>query len=159
MVDEKQLGFALGAADYIVKPVNWDRLSNVLQKLRPEVATNEILVVEDDPAMREMLQRHLEKQAWSVRVAENGRVALDLLIGFTPAVVLLDLMMPEMDGFAFLEEFRRKKEWQHIPVIVVTAKDLSAEDLAQLQGCIRKVVQKNARTIEEVIAEIRSANS
>jgi signal transduction histidine kinase/DNA-binding response OmpR family regulator len=155
MVDEKQLGFSLGAADYIVKPINWERLSSVLQKFRPELPSNEILVVEDDSAMRDMLTRQLEKQSWSVLTAENGRIALDTLTTRTPGLILLDLMMPEMDGFAFLEELRRNKEWQHIPVIVVTAKDLSAEDLNQLEGRIKKVVQKSARTIDELMGEIR----
>lgn len=158
MLDEKPLGFSLGAADYIVKPIDWERLSGTLQKLRAELPSNEVLIVEDDAAMRDMLTRQLEKQTWSVRAAENGRVALEVLKTHTPGIVLLDLMMPEMDGFAFLEEFRRNKDWQHIPVIVVTAKDLSREDLAQLEGRIRKVVQKSAQTMDEVVAEIRAAS-
>lgn len=155
MVDEKQLGFSLGAADYMVKPIDWERLSQTLQRYRPELPTNEILVVEDDLVMRDMLSRQLEKQSWVVHTAENGRVALESLAVRTPGLILLDLMMPEMDGFAFLEELRQNKAWQQIPVIVVTAKDLSTEELNQLEGQIRRVVQKSARSIDELLGELR----
>jgi CheY-like chemotaxis protein len=114
-----------------------------------------VLVVEDDPVMRDVLQRRLEKEGWKVIEAENGRVALERMAERRPDLILLDLMMPEMDGFQFLEEIRKREEWHSIPVIVVTAKELSAEDRQRLNGSVEKILQKGAYSREELIREVR----
>jgi CheY-like chemotaxis protein len=154
MVDDKNMGFALGAADYMTKPINRERLAAVLAKYSPLRGQHPVLVVEDDPDTRTILKSTLEKDGWSVQVAENGRVALEQARGGLPGLVLLDLMMPEMDGFTFLEELRRWPEARNIPVIVLTAKDLTAEDRRRLNGYVELVVQKGSST-EALLAEVR----
>jgi CheY-like chemotaxis protein len=155
IMDEKQMGYALGAADYLTKPIDWDRLAAILLRYDCARPPCPLLVVEDDPVMREMLRRRLEKENWTVIEAENGRVALERMAERQPDLILLDLMMPEMDGFQFLDEIRKRKDWHAIPVIVVTAKELSAEDRQRLNGSVEKILQKGAYSREELIREVR----
>jgi len=155
IMDEKQMGYALGAADYLTKPINWDRLVAILQRYDCARPPCPLLVVEDDPVMRDMLRRRLEKEDWMVIEAENGRVALERMTERRPELILLDLMMPEMDGFQFLDEIRKHKDWHAIPVIVVTAKELSAQDRQRLNGSVEKILQKGAYSREELIREVR----
>jgi CheY-like chemotaxis protein len=112
------------------------------------------LVVEDDPETRNMLRRAAEKHGWQVMEAENGRVGLEQLAGRKPGVILLDLMMPEMDGFAFLDELRRRPDCRQVPVIVVTAKDLTAEDHRRLTGQVIQILQKGGYSTQQLLDEI-----
>jgi signal transduction histidine kinase/CheY-like chemotaxis protein/ligand-binding sensor domain-containing protein len=155
IVDEKNLGYALGAADYLNKPIDRERLLVVLEKYRPEIHTGSALVVEDDPATREVLRRLLEKEGWQVTEAENGRVGLQRLEEHAPNVILLDLMMPEMDGFAFVEELQKGPLRRAIPIIVITAKDLTVEDRLRLNGYVEKILEKGAYNREELLRELR----
>jgi DNA-binding response OmpR family regulator len=154
MVDNKSMGYALGAADYMTKPINRERLAMVLAKYSKLRGRRPVLVVEDDPDTRTILRTALEKDGWSVQEAENGRVALEKARTGVPGLVLLDLMMPEMDGFAFLEEFRKLVDGKGTPVIVLTAKDLTAEDRRRLNGSVERIVQKCAST-ESLLAQVR----
>src|SRR6185503_2621564 len=99
-------------------------------------------VVDDDDEMRRGMRVALEKDGWQVAEAENGKVALARLAQARPDVVMLDLVMPEMDGFEFLVEMRARIEWRDIPVLVVTAKDLTAEERSCLNGDVERVLQK-----------------
>jgi CheY-like chemotaxis protein len=153
IVDNKNLGYALGAADYVTKPIDRGRLASVLLRHRG-AADNTALVVEDDADSREMLRRLLESNGWAVLVAENGRTALEKLEHGRPSVVLLDLMMPEMDGFEFLTEMHRHDEWNQIPVIVITAKELTAEDRARLNGHVTRVLQKGIYSRDELLEQV-----
>jgi CheY-like chemotaxis protein len=155
IMDEKQMGYALGAADYLTKPIDWERLAAVLQRYECARPPCPVLVVEDDPVMRELLRRRLEKEGWTVIEAENGRVALKRMTERQPDLILLDLMMPEMDGFQFLDEVRKHEDWHLIPVIVITAKELSAEDQQRLNGSVEKILQKGAYSREELIHKVR----
>jgi GAF domain-containing protein/DNA-binding response OmpR family regulator len=152
IVDDRNLGYALGAAEYLTKPIDRERLLRVLKKYRRDLP---VLVVDDDPALRELLRRTLEGKGFVVAEAANGREALERLGETTPGVILLDLMMPEMDGFEFLEEMRRDEAGRRITVIVITAKDLSAEDRQRLNGRVERVLQKGAYTREALLAEVR----
>jgi signal transduction histidine kinase/DNA-binding response OmpR family regulator len=154
MVSEQNLGYALGAADYIVKPVDRDRLINVLKKYRTN-ANPHVLLVEDDAVLREMMRRVLEKESVHVAEAENGRVALNRLSGGMPDMIFLDLTMPEMDGFEFLTEMRKNEKWRSIPVIVVTAMELSQDQRKQLNGQVQSVLQKGVLQGDRLFAEIR----
>jgi CheY-like chemotaxis protein len=113
-------------------------------------------VVEDDAASREMLRRALDGDGWSVREAENGRVALACLREEQPALILLDLMMPEMDGFEFIAELRKRQEWRAIPIAVITAKDLTPDDHLRLNGYVEKIIQKAASSREGLLADVRA---
>ena len=154
VVDDKNLAFALGATDYLIKPVEWERLIAVLQKHRPKGASSRVLVIEDDPNAREMFRRTVEEQGWNVIEAENGRVGLERIKEGLPGVILLDLMMPEMDGFTFIDELRRRPECRHIPVVVVTAKDLTDEDRHRLQGHVVQILQKGGYSTQRLLDEI-----
>jgi signal transduction histidine kinase/CheY-like chemotaxis protein len=154
IMDEKQMGYALGAADYLTKPIDWDRLVAILRRYECARPPCPLLVVEDDSVMRDMLRRRLEKEDWAVIEAENGRVALERMTERRPELILLDLMMPEMDGFQFLDEIRKHEDWHSIPVIVITAKELSAQDRQRLNGSVEKILQKGAYSREELIREV-----
>jgi len=112
-----------------------------------------VLVVEDEVTMREMLRRTLEKEGWAVSEAENGRVALECIAENRPGLILLDLIMPEMDGFQFMAELRKRETWRTIPVVVITAKDLTAKDRRRLDGYVKRILQKGAYSREALLAE------
>jgi CheY-like chemotaxis protein len=155
ILEEKNLAYALGASEYLTKPIDRGRLVAVLERYRREDQAQTILVVEDDPATRETLRRVLEPGGWTVDEAENGQIGLARLEKSRPRLILLDLMMPEMDGFEFITELRRRDEWRSIPVVVITAKDLTAEDHERLNGYVAAVVQKSAYSRGELLAEVR----
>jgi len=157
IVDEKQAGFALGVADYLTKPIDWKRLTAILQNYEPAGATRRVLVVEDDARMRKILRTRLEKQGWTVIESENGRDALERMAEGLPDLILLDLMMPEMDGFQFVDQVRTRKGWRSIPIIVLTAKDLNEEDRRRLNGYVEGILQKGTYKPEELLREVRDA--
>jgi signal transduction histidine kinase/CheY-like chemotaxis protein len=153
MLQDRQLGFSLGASEFLTKPVDQGQLAAVLTRYcgsqKPRV-----LVVEDDPGNRELLVRMLEKDGYLVSGAENGSVALECVAKELPALILLDLMMPVMDGFAFLEALRQRPDFSKIPVVVVTAKDLTPAERDLLHGSVQQVIQKGAVDREKLLAEI-----
>jgi CheY-like chemotaxis protein len=157
MLDEQNMGYSLGASDYLTKPIDRDRLAAVLKRYAGPADSRLALVVEDDPGVRDVTRRMLELAGWNVIEAENGRVALDRLASSKPGVILLDLMMPEMDGFQFVGELRARREWSSIPVVVVTAKDLTPEDRKRLNGQVGMVLQKGAYSREELLKETSAA--
>jgi signal transduction histidine kinase/DNA-binding response OmpR family regulator len=157
MLDDRDIGFALGAADYLTKPFDRERLVTALRKFRDGRRPRPVLVVEDDPATREVLRRFLERDGWVVWEAENGRAGLEAVHRHAPDLVLLDLMMPEMDGFEFVSQLRGTEAGRHVPVVVVTAKEITAEDRARLGGHVRHVLQKGSFARDDLIAEIRRA--
>jgi len=113
-----------------------------------------VLIVEDDPGSRKLMRRLFEKEGWSVTEAENGSVGLAAVAAKPPGLVLLDLMMPEMDGFEFVEHLRKRDGGRDIPVVVLTAKDLTEEDRRRLRGSVDKVLQKGDQS-GEVVREVR----
>ena len=131
-VEQRALAASLGATDYVLKPVRWDRFKAVMDRFRPPVGS--VLVVEDDADTRERLRTLLERDGWTVTEAENGQDGLLRLDEARPGVVLLDLTMPVMDGFTFLERMRARPDCADIPVIVLTALDLTREDRRRLAG-------------------------
>ena len=153
-VDNKNLGYALGASDYLTKPISRQRLLAVLEKYRRHPQPGPVLVVEDDPDTRKILRRLLEKEGCQVIAAENGRVALERLAESQPMLILLDLMMPEMDGFQFIDRVRQHENWRTIPIVVVTAKDLTKEDRVRLNGYVLEIIRKNACPRDELLAEV-----
>ncbi|MGO9619937.1 MAG: response regulator [Desulfobaccales bacterium] len=154
IVDNKNLGYALGASDYLTKPIQRERLLAVLEKYRRHPQPGPVLVVEDDPDTREILRRLLEKEGCQVIAAENGRVALERLAESQPMLILLDLMMPEMDGFQFIDRVRQHENWRTIPIVVVTAKDLTKEDRVRLNGYVQEIIRKGACPQDELLAQV-----
>ena len=115
-----------------------------------------VLVVDDDAAVRMLLRRILEAEGYSVVEAENGRAALERMSERAPGAILLDLMMPQMDGFEFLSALHEREAWRQIPVVIVTAKDLTAEDHERLNGSVVRILQKGAYEREDLLAEVRT---
>ena len=142
IMGDRDMGFALGAADFVTKPFDREVLIRAVNRHRRGDGSAQVLVVDDDPRSRDMLRRTLQKEGWTVVEAVNGREALGQLERSRPALVLLDLMMPEMDGFEVLERMRREDAWRAVPVIIVTAKDLTREEVDRLNGRVVKVLQK-----------------
>jgi len=155
IVDDRNMGFSLGAADYFTKPIDWQRLGASLKKHRRFTAAQAVLIVEDDAITREMFRRTMEKDGWKVIDAGNGRIGLERVAEEVPAIILLDLMMPEMDGFEFLQELRLQPGCHDVPVIVITAQDLTAEDRRRLNGEVARIIQKGAAGAEQLLAEVR----
>jgi CheY-like chemotaxis protein len=144
IVDQKNRGYALGAADYLVKPVDRIKLLETLTGICGSTA-GRALLVDDDEVVRRGMRQALEPIGWKVTEAENGHVAVESLAATRPDVIILDLMMPKMDGFEFLDELRGRPDWQHIPVVVITAKDLTDEDRRRLNGGVERIIQKSDR--------------
>jgi len=155
IVEDRNLGFALGAAEYFTKPLDWERFANVLRHYRPRTGTPSVLVVEDDPAGRDLLRRTLERHGWEVIEAADGRAGLDCLERAFPALILLDLLMPEMDGFEFMDLLRQRPEGRRIPVMVVTAKPLTDEDRQRLNGDVTQILQKGTFSPDDLVREVR----
>jgi len=156
IVDDKQMGFALGAAEYFTKPIDFQRLHHVLEKYRKPAGQQTVLVIEDEESTREMLRRTLEKGGWQVAEAQNGKIGLAKLDGTVPALILLDLMMPEMDGFEVMRRLRQRPNGRLVPVVVITAKDLTEEDRHRLNGEVVRILQKAGMSQAELLAEVRS---
>jgi signal transduction histidine kinase/CheY-like chemotaxis protein len=154
--DSRELGYALGASEYLTKPIDRARLSAVLNRYCREHADCLVLLVEDDPAARDVITRTLKSEGYPIREAGNGQAALDLLrtVSPRPALILLDLMMPQMDGFDFLIELRRSPAWRDIPVVVVTAKELLPEDHARLNGYVQAILHKAAYSRQDLLREV-----
>jgi CheY-like chemotaxis protein len=156
ILDERNVGYTLGASGYLTKPIERDRLLSVLRKHARRSRTRRVLVVEDDASTRGLMRRTLEQEGWTVSEAENGRVALERLPSTKPDLILLDLMMPEVDGFEFLDALRDGPERTHAPVVVITAKDLTEADLQRLNGGVEHVVRKSGTSPQDLLAHVRA---
>ena len=153
---DRSIGLSLGAVDVLTKPVDRARLIALIHRLvRRE---GPVLVVEDDADTRDMMRNTVEKLALTVVEAANGRLALSWLTEHElPAMVVLDLMMPEMDGFEFLDAIAARPEWRDMPVIVVTAKQLTAAERERLSRQARKVMEKATTTRVDIAAAVSEA--
>lgn len=161
IVDEQRRGMALGAAGYLVKPIDREKLIDLMSRFRAALRPTKVLMVDDDDMQRDRVRSWLEPQKWLVMEAENGRVALDRLKANEPDVVVLDLMMPEMDGFELVAEMQKNPVWRRIPIIVVTARDLTVEDRTRLNSGdetgMMKVMMKESFSPAILIDRVRHA--
>jgi PAS domain S-box-containing protein len=149
-------GCPLGAADFLTKPIDWKRLSQVLAGFRSPKGTARVLVVDDDPDCRELMCRAAGGDGWEAVGAANGWIALKSVVEAPPDLILLDLMMPEMDGFEFLRLLRSSQTGQTIPLVVVTARELTTDERLRLSGSVHKILQKGAFARDELFAEIEA---
>ena len=152
-VEERGLATSLGAADYVMKPVKWERFRQVMDRFRD--FEGDVLVVDDDADSRHHVRTVLERDDWTVVEAENGRVALECVASALPRVVLLDLEMPVLDGFGFLEAFRAIPGCADIPVVVLTARDLTREDRRRLQGA-SQILNKGETSLRALASKLRA---
>jgi PAS domain S-box-containing protein len=158
MVDDPERAFALGATDYVTKPVNRAKLSKLLKRYSCANPPCPILLIDDEPLLRAAMRRVLENSGCRVTEAENGEVALAKMEQERPSLIFLDLMMPVMDGFVFADRVRAHADWRSIPIVVVTAHDLSTAERKRLGGGgVETILQKAGRTSDELLGQVRDA--
>lgn len=156
MVDDQNLGYALGAAEYLLKPIDSKKLETIIDKFKSVSKSDLILVVEDDSGVREMLCRQLRTANWTVIEAENGKEALVKLQHSQPKLILSDLMMPEMDGFELVHRLRHHEQWKTIPIIILTAKSISSKDREKLHGGVSKIFEKGSYQRSVLLDELKN---
>jgi CheY-like chemotaxis protein len=154
LLDRRTRGYRLAALDVMFKPIDRHRLATLLDRAVGNAPSRHVLIVDDDDTSRAVLRRALEAAGWSVWDAENGRLALARLADARPDAILLDLVMPDMDGFEFMAEVRRRPDWRDIPVVVVTAMDLTDDDRRRLEGGAERVAQTNASDRDALLREV-----
>jgi signal transduction histidine kinase/DNA-binding response OmpR family regulator len=156
LLDDRARGFALGASEYLCKPISRDRLVTVLHNLGLNPTDKPLLLVEDNPLTLDALTRMLEAEGWEVRTAKDGFQAMEHLQLEHPSMVLLDLMLPGMDGFQLVAEMQRQEALRDIPVLVLTAKNLTQEDLDRLTGpLVKQVLRKGTCSKEDLLRAVR----
>jgi len=155
MLGDRDMGLALGAADHLTKPIAPQDLLRVLARVSRGKDHADVLIVDDDEGTRDVLRRTLVREGWSVREATDGADGLRQLAASKPAVVLLDLMMPQMNGFEMLRAMRENPAWHDVPVVIVTSKDLGRDELEWLRANTVEVFQKGAYGRTELIGSLR----
>ena len=155
MTNDRNLGYALGATEFLSKPVQRDQLVELLGRYAIGGRQRHALVVDDKTENREVLRRVLEKEDWHVSEAENGRQALDEVEREPPSLILLDLMMPVMDGFDFVLAMHQRDTASEIPIVVVTAKDVTEEDRLRLKGGVVALIERGGLDQDSLIELIR----
>jgi len=158
IVDEKKRGFSLGVSEYMVKPADRNQLSGLLSKYLDSAdrraGSNRLLVVDDDAAHRVRMAKILTEQGWTVHEAANGFEALEMLREVVPELIFLDLIMPEMNGFSFLAEIRKSREYCKIPIVVLTSKDLTEAERELLSINVDRVMQKSTSNVADLIRDV-----
>ena len=158
IISEKEHGLSLGASDYLVKPILEDDLVAALERLDQEEGYHRVLVVDDQPEDRHLLRRMIEAcEGYEVVEAAGGQEAITLVRQVRPHIIILDLMMPEVDGFAVLESIKADKSTRSIPIIVVTAKDLTREEQNLLSRRAEALLQKGIFEQQELLADVAAA--
>jgi CheY-like chemotaxis protein len=114
-----------------------------------------VLIVEDNLETRQLVRRTLEREGWAVSEAGNGKEGLERVEEKIPALIVLDLMMPIMDGFEFVQRLRAVEAWQRVPVVVMTAKDLTDADRRELSGHVETVLEKGEVSREKLLEQVR----
>jgi CheY-like chemotaxis protein len=155
MLEDQELGVALGAVDYLTKPVDRERLLALIQRYQRTSEQAHVLIVEDDLTTYQLLSKAITKEGLLVTHATNGHTGLARLEKNVPDLILLDLMMPGMDGFEFVATLRQNERWRSIPILVLTAKDITVEDRERLNGFVQRILQKRGSGLTELMEEIR----
>ena len=156
VLDNLDIGYALGAKGYFTKPVQKEQLLNTIESCIPTqaISTGHVLIVDDEKDARDILSKMLTKRGWKSETAKNGKEALDHVREHKPSLILLDLMMPVMDGFTFMKNIRKDEELRKIPVVVVTARDLSVKEAKELNQSVKEIVHKGAYDFDELNSQL-----
>jgi GAF domain-containing protein/CheY-like chemotaxis protein len=158
IVDKKALGFKLGAADYLLKPLDpvvvYDALRRVINKSKH--TRKYVIVVDDDPHVVDMLRQTLPEEEFELESAEDGEAGIQAIENRNPDVILLDLMMPKLDGFGVIERLRADPVLQNIPIIVISAKDLTQDESSRLTESVAFVMKKQGFDSQRLVNEIRN---
>jgi len=155
VLEDRARGFTLGAAGFVTKPIDRAGLLAMLGAPPAGRRVGPVLVVDDDAEVRGLLRRTLEHEGWAVAEAENGRVALQQLVTLRPSLILLDLIMPEMDGFEFAAALRNHPVGRDVPTVVMTGKDLTPADRSRLNGHVERILRKNGPGGDDLLTQVR----
>ncbi len=156
IVDDRGRGYSLGAADYLTKPIDWNRLGAILRKYLSRGRGDTVLVVDDDADNRGVIRRYLDREGWTIAEAADGEEGLRRFAESPPAVILLDLMMPVLDGFGFLDELAKRFPGHRVPVVILTAKELTPDDFDRLNGRVARILEKgDLASLENLLAVVR----
>ena len=156
MLDERDRGLQMGADEYVSKPFGRDCLVELLQKHLGARSQAQILVVEDDGPTRERLVETLRSEGWLVSEAANAGEALERLREATPDLVVLDILLPDRNGFEVLSDIRADRVWQSIPVIVLTAAELDSNARRSLRGQVESILAKGLLGRDDLLREVRA---
>lgn len=153
---DKDRGYTMGAVESLTKPVDRLLLHDVVSRYTSS-GQAQVLIVDDDDGSRALMARYAKEEGWAFSEADNGASALQVLDNMqgTPDLILLDLMMPVMDGFEFVQKAQSHDKYRHIPIVVVTSMTLTAEDQQRLRGSVERVIEKGQSTVDEVLAYVR----
>jgi CheY-like chemotaxis protein len=154
IVDNRELGFSLGASDYLVKPVEKEPILTALRRVI-HAPTNRVLVVDDEPPAVDLITQLLQEEGYQIEGVYSGREALRALKAEVPDIILLDLLMPEMDGFEVIQRIKENEHWKGIPIIVVTAKDLTDADWEFLRQRVDTIIRKAGLASETLVGEVQ----
>jgi len=159
ILEEREQGFSLGAVDCLVKPITREQLVQTLKKhgltVRPETGPVNILVIDDEPKTVELVAAVLEAEGYCVQKAYSGQEGIDWATRHGYDLIILDLMMPKVDGFDVVEELKRHDGSKDVPIIIATAKDLTEDDLIRLRGKVESIAQKGRFSKEELLRNIK----
>ncbi|WP_455375351.1 ATP-binding response regulator [Kaarinaea lacus] len=155
MVDEKNTAYSLGATSYLSKPIDWEKLVETVNKTVRRAGRDCILVVDDDADARKLARLVLENEGYTILEAENGYLGLMRVAERKPSVILLDLLMPNMNGHEFLNELALNERWQDIPIIALTAMELDDQERQSLENRVTMIIQKGAYSIDHVLQAVR----
>jgi CheY-like chemotaxis protein len=159
IVDNKALGYQLGAFDYLLKPFDREAILAALTHIPPQ--RGRLLVVDDDVQIVDLVRQFLAGEPYEVVAAADGQEALEAISQQRPDILLLDLLMPRLDGFAVIEHLRQEAQYQQLPIIVLTAKTLTPPEYARLEQSVRTVIQKQGwdhDTLKQELASILQAS-
>ena len=160
IVQEKGLAFSLGAADYLTKPIQWQRLKKVMDRYRStDAAASALVVDDDDSSTRNLLLGLLEKEGWSVVEAQTSEAVLQRMAESRPAVVLVDLHMTAINAFSLIRDLRRHAEWRDVPIIALAARDLTPEERERLGGRVQQIINTEEDATEGVLSVLRGIPS
>jgi CheY-like chemotaxis protein len=154
------LGYRLGVADYLVKPLDEETVLDALQRLSPAkgpTPCNRLLVVDDDPQVVDMVRQFLDESLCEVEAVADGQAALEAVARQRPDIILLDLMMPRLDGLGVIEQLRQDPDYRDIPVVVLSARTLNAEERTLLEQSVSQVIRKQGLEAEVLIQELQKA--
>ena len=155
VAEEQKLGLNLGASAYLVKPVNAEQLRTTVARLVAENTT--VLIIDDDPNIRKVVTKHIQlSNAYRVMTADGGQAGLDQIAATRPDLIILDLMMPEVDGFAILDKLAQQPHTRDIPVIVFTAKELTDQERETLDQSADGLFTKGAASSEQLLNRVRT---
>ncbi|QZZ19188.1 response regulator [Leptothermofonsia sichuanensis E412] len=152
---DQRAGFTLGISDYLMKPADFKRITLLLHHCRNQIAAGTILLVQEDTTTRQVIQRLLEKEGWTLAIADNTHLALELVHQVQPDLVLLDLMPPDMKGLEFIAHLRQHPHFHALPIVVATAQEPASDHYLWLNRYVETLLQQEEYSCEKLLIEVR----